>query len=99
MKFTDFLKLNESTDKNYGNVTFKGKKYYLTTQAEPTSAVVPNGYNDVKKGEYFNFQMSAYAVDKDNNKYLILWIFSDVKGEEKDYDEFDYDDVYDVMPI
>lgn len=99
MKFLDFLKLNESTDKNYGDVTFKGKKYYLTTQAEPTSTIVPNGYNDVDYGEYYNFEMEAYAVDKDGDEYIVQWRFSDVKGEEKDYTEFDYDDIYDVIPL
>ena len=43
--------------------------------------------------------MRAIAEDEEGNRYEVLWIFSDIKGDEKELDCFDYDDIYDVREI
>ena len=43
--------------------------------------------------------MRAIAEDEEGNRYEVLWIFCDTKGDEKELDCFDYDDIYDVREI
>ena len=76
-------------------ITFKGNDYTLTTDADFTNGVLnyPKNYNDVEEGEEFDFQMSAQAVDTKGNKCTVYWIFSDTKGDQKELDSFDYDNI------
>lgn len=81
-------------------ITFAGKEYTLTTDADFTNGVLnyPKNYNDVEEGEEFDFQMSAQAIDSEGNKYTVYWIFSDIKGDnQKELDSFDYDNVNNVV--
>ena len=51
-------------------------------------------------GEEYDFEMVAKATNGDGNKYEVRWIFTDIKGEESDsYDNYDFDDVYDVIAL
>ena len=84
----------ETAAKQNGTVTFEGRKYALTSQADHTSRLPPGGYtnyNDARAGEAYDFEMSAGAIDKDGNKYTVYWLFEGRKGED-DYelDSYDY---------
>lgn len=76
-------------------IEFNGKSYTLTTDADFTNGVLnyPKNYNDVEEGEEFDFEMSASATDEEGNRYTVYWIFSDIKGDQKELDSFDYDNI------
>lgn len=81
---------------NFGELEFEGKVYELTDQAECTSRLLPGGYTnyiDAEEGEEYDFEMSCSAKDKQGNEYMVYWIFQDIKGEGKELDSFDYDNV------
>lgn len=82
-------------------ITFENKTYTLINDAEHTGRLLPypKNYHEVAFGEEYDFEMSAIAEDEDGNRYEVLWIFSDTKGDEKELDCFDYDDIYDVREI
>lgn len=82
-------------------ITFENKTYTLINDAEHTSRLLPypKNYHEVAYGEEYDFEMRAIAEDEDGNRYEVLWIFSDTKGDEKELDCFDYDDIYDVREI
>ena len=82
--------------------TFNGKTYTLITDAEPSNRLLPHpkNYHEVEMGEEYDFEMAAKATNEDGNKYEVRWIFTDTKGEESDsYDNYDFDDVYDVIAL
>ena len=85
----------------YGTVTFEGVEYALTCDADCSNRFLPFGVNwfDASFGETYMFEMTAYAIDKKGAKYEISWIFEDVKGEEKDLDCHDYNDVCSVRAL
>ncbi|MGM1023220.1 MAG: hypothetical protein ACQEXV_22540 [Bacillota bacterium] len=77
------------------NVTFEGKQYTLVTDADFTGIELDGryvNYNDASDGEEYHFEMSAEAQDDKENKYLVFWIFSDIKGEDgqQDLSNFDF---------
>ena len=78
----------------YGTVTFDGREYALTSNADCTSRLLPGGYTnytDAKDGDTYEFEMSSKAIDKDGNEYTAYWIFSGRKGEDDpDLDSYDY---------
>ncbi|MZQ97202.1 MAG: hypothetical protein GT601_05965 [Acidaminobacter sp.] len=76
----------------YGTVTFEGIEYELTDQAEMTSRLLPyrKNYFEVEHGDEYDFEMSAPAL-KDGKKYMVYWIFSEIKGQEpEDLSGYDY---------
>jgi hypothetical protein len=90
----------EKCKKEFGEVKFEEEKYILTSQAEHTNRLLSyKDYHETDEGEEYNFEMSANAVqiDEDCNiiadEYKIYWIFSDIKGSEKELDQFDYEDI------
>lgn len=83
----------------YEKVEFEGKEYTLICQPEKTNSELTGSYknyDEVKTGETYSFEMCAYAVDENNQEVCIHWIFSDVKGNEKDLSQFDYSKPYSV---
>lgn len=82
-------------------ITFENKTYTLINDAEQTNRLLPypKNYHEVESGEEYDFEMRAIAEDEEGNRYEVLWIFSDTKGDEKELDCFDYDDIYDVREI
>lgn len=82
-------------------ITFENKTYTLINDAEQTGRLLPypKNYHEVESGEEYDFEMRAIAEDEEGNRYEVLWIFSDIKGDEKELDCFDYDDIYDVREI
>lgn len=82
-------------------ITFENKTYTLINDAEQTDRLLPypKNYHEVESGEEYDFEMRAIAEDEEGNRYEVLWIFSDTKGDEKELDCFDYDDIYDVREI
>lgn len=85
--YADYAKAN-------GTVTFEGREYALTSQADHTSRLLPGGYtnyNDASEGEAYDFEMSASAIDKSGNQYVIYWLFEGIKGEDDhELDSYDY---------
>lgn len=84
----------QAAAKEFGTVNFNGNEYALTDQADFTNRLLPGGYtnyNDASDGEKYDFEMSAGAVDKDENEYTVYWIFENTKGEDAaELDSFDY---------
>lgn len=82
-------------------ITFENKTYTLINDAEQTDRLLPypKNYHEVESGEEYDFEMRAIAEDEEGNRYEVLWIFSDTKGDEKELDCFDYDDIYDAREI
>ena len=83
-------------------INFNGKNYTLTTEAVTTDRLLPypKNYHEVKMNEEFDFEMIAKAVDGNGVRYEVTWIFSAIKGEEADnYDNYDFDNIYDVTPL
>lgn len=80
---------------------FAGKTFTFITEAEPSSRLLPypKNYHEVAEGEEYDFEMVAYAVDENKEKYMVSWIFSDIKGDGQEYDAFDYANIYGVTLI
>jgi len=79
---------------NYGEVEFNGQEYQLTGSADFTSSLMPfMPFHEAGEGDEYCFEMSAPAIDKDGNEYSVYWEFEAIKGEEKELDEYDYDNV------
>ena len=85
---------------DFGTVEFEGKTYTLTDWAEPSSRLLPYPKNihEVEDGEEDDFEMIAPAVDDEGNKYSVRWIFSAIKGEECELDDFNYEIPDEVLP-
>ena len=77
------------------NIDFKGKEITLTTDADFTNRVLDGrlNYHEVEEGERFYFEMSADGMDDKGNKIIVYWIFNDIKGDQRDLDDFDYGDI------
>ena len=82
-------------------ISFNGKNYMLITEAVMTGRLLPypKNYHEVKAGEEFEFEMAAKAADNEGVRYEVIWVFRDIKGEEADYDNYDFADIYDVTPL
>lgn len=79
---------------NYGEVEFEGQEYQLTGSADFTSRLMTfQPFHEAGEGDEYYFEMSAPAIDKDGNKCTVYWEFKAIKGEEKELDEYDYDNV------
>lgn len=74
----------EKKMKDYGTVTYKGKTYTLTAQADFTGRV------DLEQYEDNSFELSASAVDGKGKEYIVYWIFVD---DKENLDEYDYNKV------
>lgn len=86
-------------DMKYGKVEFKGKEYTLICQPEKTNSELTGlykNYDEVESGNEFNFEVCTYALDEDEREVCLHWIFTDVKGNEKDLSQFDYSKVFSV---
>lgn len=88
----NYLKEDNKMSIDYGTVKFEGNEYRLTSQADFTNRLFNHmsNFNQVDDGEEFEFEMSARAIDNKGDKYTVYWRFTDVKGEQKELDEFDY---------
>lgn len=84
----------ETAAKQNGTVTFGGREYALTSQADHTNRLLQGGYtnyNDASDGEAYDFEMSAGAIDMDGREYVVYWLFAGRKGEDDyDLDSYDY---------
>lgn len=75
---------------DFGKVTFNGKEYTLTTQADFTNRVLPtNNFNEASEGETYTAEFSAQTT----NGVTVYWMFDFVKGEEQELDSLDWDNV------
>jgi hypothetical protein len=77
-------------------IKFEGKEIELTSEAEYTNRLLNSAYtnyHEAEEGEEFSFEMSAQGIDEEGNEVVVYWIFEDVKGDQKELDEFDYDEV------
>ncbi|MFW5437792.1 hypothetical protein [Paenibacillus apiarius] len=85
---------------NYGTVVFEGKEFQLTGDADFTNRVLDGrftNFHEASEGEEFEFEMSAPGVDAEGNEVTVYWIFSDIKNEQKELDEYDYDSINRVV--
>lgn len=73
-------------------ITFSGKVYTLTTEADPTGRLLPSSdnYSQVGEGESYSFEMSAEATDSTGERYIVYWMMADTKGDETGLDDLDY---------
>ena len=87
-------KTYQAAAKEFGTVTFEGREFALTSQADHTSRLLPGGYtnyNDASDGDEYDFEMSAGAIDQEGNEYTAYWIFTGRKGEDDpELDSYDY---------
>ena len=77
-------------------VNFEGKEYRLLEQAEVTGTELDGrftNYHEAQNGETYDFEMSAPALDDEENEVTVYWMFEAVKGEEQELDSYDYDNV------
>ena len=68
--------------------------YTIIEDAELTNRLLGAPYVDYHKaneGESFDFEMSALIRNDDGTVKRITWIFSAVKGDEPELDQYDYD--------
>lgn len=79
--------------KQFGTVTFEGKTYTLTAQADYTNRVFPAWYGDASEGESYTTEFDCEALDDAGNLYRVVWQFEVVKGEEPEPDNHNWDDV------
>lgn len=85
---------------DFGTVEFAGKTYKLTNQAFISDRCLPDqNYHEVAEGETYLFEMVAHAVDDEGNECQVSWVFSAVKGEERELDEYDYSVADDIRPL
>jgi len=83
---------------NFGTVDFKGKTYQLTSDADFTQ-FQDFSFNEAEDGEEFEFEMAADARDDEGNQYKVYWVFTDIKGAQKELDSFDYDEASKIERI
>lgn len=85
----------------YGIITFEGKEYALTKDAEIDDTLLPSykNYHEAKDGEEYAFMMSAPVIDKDGNRFEAQWLFFAVKGEEKPLEDYDYSEVHSILEV
>ena len=78
---------------DFGAVQYEGKTYILTDWAEPSSRLLPYPKNihEVAEGEEYDFEMVAPAIDDEGNDFSVHWIFSTIKGEDCELDNFNYE--------
>lgn len=82
--------------KEENEMEFEGKTYTLTGDAEITEVELDGrftNYHEAQNGGTYDFEMAAPALDEEGNEVTVYWMFENVKGEEKQLDEFDYDKV------
>jgi hypothetical protein len=84
---------------NYGRVEHEGKEYILTSEAVFTGRHMPynRDFNDVEEGQEYDFEMSANAKDNNGKEYYVYWIFTDIRGQEKETEDYDYDNIKSVL--
>jgi hypothetical protein len=77
---------------DYGTTQYEGKTITLDDQAEPTSRLMPFlPYHEAAEGDTYYFEMSAPGHDEDGTKCTVYWEFKAVKGEDREFDTYDYD--------
>ena len=85
---------------DFGTFEFEGKNYIAIEDAQPTGRELDGvNYNDAEEGEEYSFEMACRAKGEDGNMYMLYWVFTDVRGEEKDYDAYYYDEVNSVEEL
>ncbi|MFE4569971.1 hypothetical protein [Paenibacillus chitinolyticus] len=81
---------------NFGKVTFEGKTYALTEEADFTNRQLPGqyvNYHEVTDGEAYDVEFSADAVDEKGNECKVYWMYEFIKGDEPELDSLNWDNV------
>lgn len=77
-------------------ITYNNIELTLANEADYSNRLLPGGYvniNDVSDGESYDLEVFSRAKDADGNKYLVYWIYKDIKGEDGNgLDSYDYRD-------
>lgn len=87
----------EKLAKDYGTVIFEGKEYALTSQAE--FEYRSHNSNGFQLQEPANW-MSAVAIDKDENEYIVWWYIDDEHINDEDMsDACDWENPNEIVAI
>lgn len=79
---------------NFGSVTFEGKLYILTQDADYTNRVFPGWFGDAQDGETYTTEFSAAAIDENGDKCRVFWQFEEIRGQEReDSEKYDWSNV------
>ncbi|WP_218231564.1 hypothetical protein [Paenibacillus chitinolyticus] len=87
---------------DFGKVTFEGKIFKLMEEADFTNRQLPSqfvNYHEVTKGETYDAEFSADAVDEDGIGHQVYWMFEFVKGNEPELDSLNWDNPVDVRLV
>ena len=76
-----------------GTVKFSGKTYALTRQADLTNRVFHGWFGDANEDGEYTVEYSAPAVGQDGTEVTVYWQFDEVKGEEMEPSDYDWDNV------
>lgn len=80
----------------YDVIEWGGAKYAVTRQPELSNRVFPGWWGDAATGDGYTAEWSAPAIGQDGGDYLVVWQFDDVKGDDGDASDYDWDDITDV---
>lgn len=69
---------------NFGSATYKGTLYQLTSQAELTNRVFAGWRGDAGEGDEYTAEWSAYGISPDGDRVVIVWQWTEIKGDELD---------------
>ena len=86
--------------KKYGEVFYGGESYALTEVPEYTyqnpapevfdRRLFPSEVNTYE-GENYYFFYTALAIDEENNEYIAIWVFDNIKKDDDNSDDYDID--------
>lgn len=81
-------------ERQFGSVTFQGRKYVLAEAATFTNRVFPGWWGDASDDEPdYTAEYGAAAIDENGAPYKVIWQFDAVKGEEpEDEGNWPWDD-------
>ncbi|WP_443191418.1 hypothetical protein [Pseudomonas indica] len=91
------MSLFEKFSAQFGAVTFGGQTYALTDQATETNRMFPGWFGDAAEGEEYIQEWSAAGIDSDENEVVVRWQFAQIKGQETQEDELDWEAVHEVI--
>lgn len=84
--------LNQKPETKIMTTFTKAGKTYNADDAELTNRVFDGSYQDVEPGEQYTVEYAALATDENGVECQIFWQFDDVKGQERQADEYEWHD-------
>lgn len=75
----------------YGFYYFAGTQYAATAQPELTNRAWDGGWTGAADGDDYTAEWSAPGVDKDGLEVVITWHFEEIKGQENEPENLNWD--------